>query len=42
MPWVPQAIRGCILCPSRELARQTAEVLASLTNSCQVGRLQAP
>jgi len=30
-----QAIRGCILCPSRELARQTAEVLASLTNSCQ-------
>ena len=30
-----QAVRGCILCPSRELARQTTEVLAALTNSCQ-------
>lgn len=29
-----QAIRGCILCPSRELARQTTEVLGQLTNSC--------
>merc|ERR1719436_2073805 len=29
-----QAIRGCVLCPSRELARQTTEVLSSLTNSC--------
>jgi len=30
-----QSIRGCILCPSRELARQTTEVLIDLTNSCQ-------
>ena len=30
-----QAVRGCILCPSRELARQTTEVLVALTNSCQ-------
>jgi len=29
-----QAIRGCVLCPSRELARQTFEVLQSLTSSC--------
>ena len=29
-----QAIRGCVLCPSRELARQTSEVLRDLTNSC--------
>jgi len=29
-----QAVRGCILCPSRELARQTTEVLVALTNSC--------
>ena len=29
-----QAIRGCVLCPSRELARQTWEVLQSLTSSC--------
>ena len=29
-----QAVRGCILCPSRELARQTTEVLTQLTNSC--------
>jgi ATP-dependent RNA helicase DDX56/DBP9 len=28
-------VRCCILCPSRELARQTAEVLGQLTNSCQ-------
>ena len=32
-----QAVRGCILCPSRELARQTTEVLVALTNSCLVG-----
>ena len=29
-----QAIRGCVLCPSRELARQTTQVLRDLTNSC--------
>jgi len=29
-----QAIRGCVLCPSRELARQTSQVLKDLTNSC--------
>ena len=29
-----QAIRGCVLCPSRELARQTDLVLRDLTNSC--------
>ena len=29
-----QAIRGCVLCPSRELARQTFQVLRDLTNSC--------
>jgi len=29
-----QAIRCCILCPSRELTRQTTQVLQDLTNSC--------
>jgi len=29
-----QAIRGCVLCPSRELAKQTSQVLRDLTNSC--------
>ena len=30
-----QAVRGWSLCPSRKLTRQTTEVLAALTNSCQ-------
>ena len=29
-----QSVRGCVLCPSRELARQTTEVLTDLINSC--------
>merc|ERR1719383_205901 len=31
---VNQAVRGVILCPSRELARQTTQVLNDLANSC--------
>jgi len=31
---VHQAIRGVVLCPSRELARQTTQVLNELANSC--------
>jgi len=31
---VSQAVRGCVLCPTRELARQTTQVLVDLTNSC--------
>jgi len=31
---VCQAVRGCVLCPTRELARQTTQVLVDLTNSC--------
>ena len=30
---VSQAVRGCVLCPTRELARQTTQVLVDLTNS---------
>jgi len=29
-----QAVRCCVLCPSRELARQTTQVLNDLINSC--------
>jgi len=29
-----QAVRGVVLCPSRELARQTTQVLNALANSC--------
>eukprot|EP00090_Calanus_glacialis_P042030 TRINITY_DN7467_c0_g1_i1.p1 TRINITY_DN7467_c0_g1~~TRINITY_DN7467_c0_g1_i1.p1 ORF type:complete len:558 (+),score=190.46 TRINITY_DN7467_c0_g1_i1:38-1711(+) len=29
-----QAVRCCVLCPSRELARQTTQVLNDLTHSC--------
>merc|ERR1719219_80194 len=29
-----QAVRGVVLCPSRELCRQTTQVLNELANSC--------
>lgn len=31
---VSQCVRGVVLCPSRELAKQTTKVLAKLANSC--------
>ncbi|XP_023328223.1 probable ATP-dependent RNA helicase DDX56 [Eurytemora carolleeae] len=31
---VNQAVRGVVLCPSRELSRQTTQVLTDLANSC--------